>query len=118
MKTATTQAPKATDRLMTALSTVAALLDRTLNEVKSLDDDFQKRVAQAVLEAVAETKTAEPAASEAVRREVERIEKHIKEVAALIDDPATELSTVIRKSVERAELESYLRGIRFALEGK
>jgi hypothetical protein len=32
----------------------------------------------------------------------------------LIDDPASALSTVMRKNVEKTELESYLRGIRFA----
>ena len=32
----------------------------------------------------------------------------------LIDDPASALSTVMRKNVEKVELESYLRGIRFA----
>jgi hypothetical protein len=32
-----------------------------------------------------------------------------------MEDPDIELSTVVRKNVERAELESYLKGIRFAL---
>jgi hypothetical protein len=34
-----------------------------------------------------------------------------------MEDSSTDLSTVIRKNVEKAELESYLRGIRFALNG-
>jgi hypothetical protein len=48
-------------------------------------------------------------------KEMENIEKLVANITALIDDPATELSTVIRKNVERAELESYLKGIRFAV---
>ena len=44
----------------------------------------------------------------------------LTEVMKLIDDPASALSTVMRKNVEKSELESYLKGIRFAagLESK
>jgi hypothetical protein len=54
---------------------------------------------------------------EAIVKEIERVGGLVKEVTALIEDPATELAAVIRKNVERAELESYLRGLRFALNG-
>jgi hypothetical protein len=37
----------------------------------------------------------------------------IQEISKVVEDPETELSVVIRKNVERAELESYLRGLRF-----
>ena len=47
-------------------------------------------------------------------QEIARVEALLAEVMKLIDDPATALSTVMRKNVEKAELESYLRGIRFA----
>ena len=208
------QGARATDRVLEALSTLAALLDRTINEVTSLDSDFQNRVLQAVheteaslqsqaaqhlTEALNETRTkleeqfknkvaelttqweserermnkelngitktkaqwesersrligelerlaqvqaatqaqaekaiaamkaasaaaatAKPGPSlntEALSKEVERIEGLVKQISALIEDPASELSTVIRKNVERAELESYLKGIRYALNG-
>jgi hypothetical protein len=52
---------------------------------------------------------------EALNAEVGRVEGLIKDIAALIDDPLSELATVIRKNVERAELEAYIKGIRFAL---
>jgi seryl-tRNA synthetase len=55
--------------------------------------------------------------AETITKEMERINGRVKEITALIDDPATELSTVIRKNVERSELESYLKGLRFALNG-
>jgi chromosome segregation ATPase len=51
----------------------------------------------------------------ALDAEVARIEEMIATIARLIDDPDTELSTVIRKNVERAELDAYLKGILFSL---
>ena len=211
--TKTPQGARATDRIVEALSTLAALLDKTINEVKTLDSDFQNRILQAVRDtesslqsqaaqqlenALAETRTkfeeqfktklaeisadweaermrlnnevtrltqvgakweterarltaevehlarvqaatqaeaekafaaakaaissvvkpATPLAdNEALTAEMERVQRLIQEISALIEDPATELSTVIRKNVERAELEAYLKGIRFALNG-
>jgi hypothetical protein len=214
MNTTSTAQQKArpTDRVVQALGTLAALLDRTINEVKSLDSDFQQRLLQAVHEtevslqsqaahhletAVAETrskletqlknklkemvaewdaersrlnsevdrltqaaaewemertrltaeleklarvqaatqKEAEKAFAaaraatvsnkpgsantdhEVIIKEIERVGGLVEQVSALIDDPATELAAVIRKNVERAELESYLKGLRFALNG-
>lgn len=209
--TKTLQEQRATDRVFEALSTVAALLERTIGEVKGLDADFQNRVLQAVHETEAslqsqaaqhlekaltearghfeeqlKAKTAEMSAewdaergrlnseidkitqsaakwesersrlngelerlarvqaatqmeaekaiaamkaasnskatpsaggSDVLKKEVERVERLIKQISDLIEDPVTDLSTVIRKNVERAELESYLKGIRFAVNG-
>jgi chromosome segregation ATPase len=211
--TKTPQGARATDRVVEALVTLAALLDRAINEVKSLDSDFANRLLETVHEteaslqaqaaqhletALAETRSrfeeqfkndlaaisaeweaertrlnnevnrltkaaaqweterarlsgeverlarvqaatqaeaekamaaakaatsaaARPATAaqntQALTQEMERVDRLIKEISAIIEDPATELSTVIRKNVERAELESYLKGIRFALNG-
>ena len=52
---------------------------------------------------------------EAISAEVARVEEQIRQIASLIDDPETELSTVIRKNVEKAELGAYLKGILFSL---
>jgi hypothetical protein len=38
----------------------------------------------------------------------------ILELGKRIDDPTTDLSTVIRKNVERAELNAYLKGIQYS----
>ena len=46
---------------------------------------------------------------------VARIEEKIQQIVALIDDPETELSTVIRKNVEKAELDAYVKGILFSI---
>ena len=74
---------------------------------------------QAVEQALAKKTKAPPAPAgvdpTAMAKEMERVEGVISQISTLIDDPGTELSTVIRKNVERAELESYLKGIRFAL---
>jgi chromosome segregation ATPase len=53
--------------------------------------------------------------SSAIDEEVKRVEELAAEIARLIDDPETELSTVIRKNVERAALDAYLKGILFSL---
>lgn len=209
METATKppQEARVTDRLLSALATLAALLDRTITEVHSLDSDLEKRLSdvireteetlqgqaahhleeqltathkkletqfnkrieelsgewgsererylselgrvtqataqweaertrlhgeiehlsrvQAATQAEAEkaitamkaVNSARPTAgmsNEIVLKEVARAEDLIQQISAVIDDPAVELSIVIRKNVERAELESYLKGIRFA----
>jgi chromosome segregation ATPase len=208
--TKTPHTPRATDRVLEALSTLAALLDRSINEVKTLESDFQNRTLQAIQEAeaslqglaaqhleealeksrakieehfksrVAEMTTewqaererltaelarmtqtkaqweaersrlntelerlarvqattqmeaekvfasmkaasatakARPSNSEGLAKEIEKIEAQINKISLLIDDPQTDLSIVIRKNVERAELESYLKGIRFSMNG-
>ena|ERR1700733_14562429 len=208
--TKTPHEARATDRVLEALSTVAALLDRSIREVQSLDSDFHSRILQAVHEteaslqsqaeqhlehALSETRTqleerfnntlvemsaeweaerirldgevnrltqasaqweaerarlngeiellakvqaatqaeaekafaaakaaassgpALSASSETIKNEMDRVAGLIRQIIALMEDSSTELSTVIRKNVEKAELESYLRGIRFALNG-
>jgi hypothetical protein len=216
--------PKPTDRMMEALSTLAALLDRTINEVKILDADFQKRITRAIQEKEESRKAEEAQNLESVRQELreelttrfqtelqaaldtlgadfqnerdrmrsefdgerERLVKELQQaedsaaelqaersrlnaelkrvtddsaaeiermrvsaddaladavaamtpapsapqdeltraqakldaVIAVIEDPATELSVVIRKNVEKLELEAYLKGLRYAINGE
>ncbi len=52
---------------------------------------------------------------DSITAEVARVERLLTEIVAVIDNPDTELSTVIRKNVEKAELDAYLRGILFSL---
>jgi len=183
METASQKAAEghSTDRVFQALATVAALLDRTINEMKSIDSEFQERLLRAVHDteaslqsqtakhfeaatadweierarlngalertarmgaeweaergrlnteierlqsalAVAQAHKAIEAASElpannaALSKEIERVENLIRNISAIIENPAAELSIVMRKNVERAELEAYLKGIRYAFE--
>ena len=53
-----------------------------------------------------------------INAEVSRVQGLISEIIAIIDNKDTELSTVIRKNVEKVELDAYLRGILFALGRK
>jgi uncharacterized protein involved in exopolysaccharide biosynthesis len=50
----------------------------------------------------------------AIEQEVARVEDAIAEITRFIDDPSAQLAAVIRKNVERAELDAYLKGILFA----
>ena len=224
-------APRPTDRMMEALATLAALLDRTINEVKVLDADLQKRINDAVqkkeesiraetglqldaqrrevhneltrrfeielhsaleslradfqserdrwsnesgvererlnvererlnkelqlagntaselqverskltaeLQRVREESAAEisrlraaaekaVAAASAASRvhppvatdEIAQVQSRLAEVVAIIDDPMTELSVVIRKNVEKLELEAYLKGLKYIADRK
>jgi hypothetical protein len=56
--------------------------------------------------------------SQIIAHEVARVEGQLTEIIAIIDNPETELSTVIRKNVEKAELDAYLRGILFTFGKK
>jgi len=73
------------------------------------------KVASALLESVRNraASASKPENASGVQAEVERVQNLISEIGRKIDDPATDLSTVIRKNVERAELNAYLRGIEF-----
>ena len=54
--------------------------------------------------------------SERLSKEIERIEVMLTTTMKLLDNPDIELSMVMRKSNEYKELQSYLRGIRFAID--
>jgi chromosome segregation ATPase len=56
------------------------------------------------------------ARTEKVSKEIERIEEMLTNAMKLINDSSIDLSLVMRKSNECKELQSYLRGIRFATE--
>jgi DNA repair exonuclease SbcCD ATPase subunit len=94
-------------------------LSEQLHSASSLLETERKRFAAAAAQSKEEP--AKEAASgttidtAAMDAELARTEARIAEIAQLIDDPATDLSTVIRKNVERAELDAYLKGILFSL---
>jgi chromosome segregation ATPase len=53
-----------------------------------------------------------------ITAEVKRVEGLIEQIVKIIDNPDTELATIIRKNVEKAELDSYLKGILFSIGKK
>ena len=56
----TPQEVRGTDRVVEALVTLGALLDRVIKEVKGLDSDFQKRILAAVHETEASVQSNDP----------------------------------------------------------
>jgi hypothetical protein len=102
MESADKTATHGVERIVDSLSKSVMLVEQAVREVNALDGETEKLEEQF---------------SKRVAREIEQTERRIEEISILIEDPETELSTVIRKNVERAELESYLKGIRFASNG-
>ena len=47
-----------------------------------------------------------------------QLESVAREIAAMLDDPSIELSKVMRKRAEQAELKAYLEGLRFSIGEK
>jgi hypothetical protein len=99
--------------------------DRAFQSLADLDTEHQQtlaRVRSEVQTASAPSSTIrveEPSLSaDELYAEVARVEDSIQEISRIIEDPSTELSLVIRKNAERAELESYLRGLRFNIPGR
>ena len=74
------------------------------------------RTTQILEEATSPTSTRGITTGFVIAEEV-RVEELIRDLSLMIDDPATELSAVIRKTVERAQLDFYLKGLRFSCSG-
>jgi hypothetical protein len=68
--------------------------------------------------ASAQEKTPSGLDTQGIKAEVKRVEALIQQIVLIIDNPDTELSTIIRKNVEKAELDAYLKGILFSLGQK
>ena len=52
---------------------------------------------------------------EEVARVTSELESATKEIGAMLDDPSVDLSRVMQKRKEQAELKAYLEGLRFAI---
>jgi transcription initiation factor IIF auxiliary subunit len=79
--------------------------DASVAEVKRVKSEAEAAVAAAVSSAIPQHSADD---------EITRVEAKLAAVIQLVEDPATELSVVIRKNVEKLELEAYLKGLRFA----
>jgi chromosome segregation ATPase len=130
------------DRLEQQLNRMGDSRDRVSNEVvdqlrrqyeQKLQEAIQQKTqlakdlqnASAMLEAERSRLSAAQAGSgggglntEVINAEIKRVEGLLGQIIAIIDNPDTELSTVIRKNVEKAELDAYLKGILFSLGKK
>jgi chromosome segregation ATPase len=103
-------------RLQEAIQQKTQLAQELQSASRMLEDERARLSAEiGKPEKSAAAKGADSVDRDAISAEVARVEKQIKEIAALIDDPETELSTVIRKNVEKAELGAYLKGILYSM---
>jgi len=79
--------------------------DHSAAELKRVRAEAEAAVAAAVSSAIPQASSSD---------EIARVEAKLAAVVQLVEDPATELSVVIRKNVEKLELEAYLKGLRYA----
>ena len=84
-------------------------IETEFREAKSRWDAERER-----LQAVAPGPADKPDVSEAARAEISRVEGLIREIVRKMELSSTDLGSEIRMSRERAELESYLNGLRFS----
>ena len=88
--------------------TVDEMREQVRLEVKDeLEKDFQEELAKRISHL------------DDVKKEIDRVAAKLegvaKEIAAMLDDPSIELSKVMRKRTEQAELRAYLDGLRFSI---
>src|SRR5262249_47812898 len=112
---------RAQQRLADAASDYESQVAEAANEVRSQltseIDGLRRELEEARRLAAAAAKPASAQSGspegETIYTEISRVEGLIQSISKIVDDPDTELSVVIRKNVERAELDSYLKGLRF-----
>jgi len=117
------QIATAVERVRTDLTTrfeadrtkLIAERNRAQQRLADAASEFEQQLEQAKQQAPAPKAAATAPNTQLIRDEVARVEGLIQKISDTIEDPDTELSVVIRKNAERAELESYLRGLRFKI---
>jgi hypothetical protein len=109
-------AVEAASQLESERSGLIAEVERVKTDSKA-EVEKAREEAQAAAKAVPAAAAAGSAPSASLQEEMSKAEARLEAILKIIDDPATELSTVIRKNVEKSEVEAYLRGMRFALNG-
>jgi hypothetical protein len=87
------------------------------NEMDALRRELEEAKRSAAAAASKSASVSGASVDENIVAEISRVEGLIQSISQIVEDPDTELSIVIRKNVERAELESYLRGLRFKSTG-
>jgi chromosome segregation ATPase len=100
-----------------------AHLKAELERIQADHSQLEKRLMAAESESgrARQAKNSKPAAAdnkaETIVKEAARVEARIRDMQDLAADPDADLSDVVRTNVERAQLESYLDGLRFAISG-
>jgi len=98
--------------------TVSKVRSELTQEIEKLQRELEEARRTATLAQVPASTEVSPDGNQVIQAEVARVETSIQEISKIVEDSQTELSIVIRKNVERAELQSYLRGLRFNFSRK
>jgi hypothetical protein len=103
-------------------ATLVADRNRAQQRLADVAGEYETKLAEVLLKQLASPAAPEPprpqsVEMETIQAEITRVESAILSIAQIVENPETELSVIIHKNVERAELESYLRGLRFRIAG-
>jgi len=103
-------------------ATLVADRNRAQQRLADVAGEYETKLAEVLLKQLASPPAPEPPRLQSVemvtiQAEITRVENAILSIAQIVENPETELSVIIHKNVERAELESYLRGLRFRIAG-
>jgi hypothetical protein len=102
-------------------ATLVAERNRAQQRLADVAAEYEARLAETLKQQAASPAPEPPRAQsvelQTVLTEITRVENAIHAISQIVENPESELSVVIRKNVERAELESFLRGLRFRLAG-
>jgi hypothetical protein len=99
-------------------ATLVAERNRAQQRMADVAAEYEAKLAETLKQQAAaapEPPRAQSVELQTVLAEITRVENAIHAISQIVENPESELSVVIRKNVERAELESYLRGLRFRL---
>ena len=102
-------------------ATLVADRNRAQQRLADVAAEYETKLAEVLKQQAApppaESRAPQSVEMETIQAEITRVENAILSIAEIVENPETELSVIIHKNVERAELESYLRGLRFRIAG-
>jgi hypothetical protein len=100
-------------------ATLVAERNRAQQRLADVAAEYETKLAEVLKQQAATPEAPRPQSveMETVQAEITRVDGMIHAISQIVENPETEISVVIRKNVERAELVSYLRGLRFRIAG-
>ena len=100
-------------------ATLVAERNRAQQRLADVAAEYETKLAELLKQQAATPEAPRPQSveMETVQAEITRVDGMIHAISQIVENPETEISVVIRKNVERAELVSYLRGLRFRIAG-
>ena len=101
-------------------ASLVAERNRAQQRLADVASEYETKLAEVILQQLAPPPAPEPprpqsVEMETIQAEITRVENAILSITQIVENPETELSVIIHKNVERAEMESYLRGLCFRI---